>query len=509
MTATRPEQTTAVRLRAVLPEADADPLVDGITLDSRAVQPGWLYAALPGARTHGARFAQAAVEAGAVAILTDAAGAELTQGTTVPVVVVDDVRARLGEVASAIFGHPSRGLSTFGVTGTNGKTTTVALLAAGLASAGLTVGTIGTLGFHLASERIESSRSTVTTPEATDLQALLAVMAERGADAVALEVSSHALALERVGGIAFNVVAFLGLGHDHLDFHKTFEAYFEAKRKLFEPGRAATAVVWTDDEHGARIADMVRRQGTPRLITCGTRDADYIVADFRPDGRLGGRATVRRGGDDLALRLALPGRFNMIDAMVALAMLEAAGLATGDVLAGLASAQVPGRMQRAILDDAAPLTIVDFAHTPQAVSATLEALAPLGPITTVIGCGGDRDPDKRPLMGKAAAEASRLVIVTDDNPRSEDPADIRAATLAGARGGQARVLEVAGRAEAIAQALRLTERDGVVAILGKGHERGQILADKVVDFDDVGVARAAWEGLKAQTQQESREEGRP
>lgn len=496
MTSIRPSRHRGVGLQDLLPAATANPEITGATLDSRAVQPGWLYAALPGTRTHGASFAADAAAAGAAAILTDAAGAELAGGLDVPVVVVDDVRARLGDVASAVFGRPTDRLTMFGVTGTNGKTTTVALLAAGLMAAGRSVGTIGTIGFRLDGEPIQSERSTVTTPEAVDLQALLAVMEERGADSVALEVSSHALDLQRVGGIRFDVTGFLNLGHDHLDFHRTQSAYFEAKARLFEPGRSEAAVVWTDDPHGREIAGRIGEDGSTRLVTVGTADADYVVADARPHGRLGGEATIRRGGEELRLELGLPGFHNMIDGAVALAMLEAAGVPADHALSGLASAQVPGRMQRAVLDEDAPLIIVDFAHTPQAVRGTLESLARLGPVTTVLGCGGDRDPEKRPLMGAAAAELSRLVVVTDDNPRTEDPAAIRAATLAGARGGPAEVVEVPGRAEAIELAIARTGRDGVVAILGKGHEQGQIFADRVVDFDDVAVARRSWARIR-------------
>ncbi len=496
MTSIRPSRHRGVGLQALLPEATANPEITGVTLDSRAVQPGWLYAALPGTRTHGARFAADAAAAGAAAILTDADGAALAGGLGVPVVIVDDVRARMGDVASEVFGRPTDRLTMFGVTGTNGKTTTVALLAAGLMGAGRSVGTIGTIGFRLNGEAIQSGRSTVTTPEAVDLQALLAVMEERGADSVALEVSSHALDLQRVGGIRFDVTGFLNLGHDHLDFHHTQAAYFEAKAKLFEPGRSEAAVVWVDDAHGREIAGRLRRDATTRLITVGTRDADYLVSDARPHGRLGGVATIGRGDEELRLELALPGFHNMIDGAVALAMLEAAGVPADAALAGLATAQVPGRMQRAVLDDDAPLIIVDFAHTPQAVRGALESLSELGPVTTVLGCGGDRDPDKRPLMGEAAAALSRLVVITDDNPRTEDPAAIRAATLAGARGGRAEVVEVPGRAEAIELAIARTGREGVVAILGKGHEQGQIFADRVVDFDDVAVARRCWGRLR-------------
>ncbi|NLE96970.1 MAG: UDP-N-acetylmuramoyl-L-alanyl-D-glutamate--2,6-diaminopimelate ligase [Propionibacterium sp.] len=499
MNAIRPGVVEGLGLQELLPGAPANPRITGLTLDSRTVREGWLYAALPGSRAHGAQFAPAAVAAGAAAILTDADGARQLPDVSVPVVVADDLRARLGPVASALFGRPSEALTMFGVTGTNGKTTTVALLEAGLMAAGRSVGTIGTIGFRMDGEAIESARSTVTTPEAFDLHALLATMRERGADSVALEVSSHALEMERVGSIRFDVAAFLNLGHDHLDFHGTQSDYFEAKARLFAPGVADASVVWTDDEHGREIARRVRAHGSSRLITVGTGDADYVLSDARPAGRLGAEATVTRGGGSVRLELALPGFHNMIDGVVALAMLEAVGVGTDDALAGLARAQVAGRMERAVLDDDAPLIIVDFAHTPQAVRGTLESLATLGPLTTVLGCGGDRDQAKRPAMGEAAAALSDLLIVTDDNPRTEDPAASRAAVLEGAGGHRAEVTETADRAEAIAEAIGRTGRDGVVAILGKGHERGQILADRVVDFDDVAVARQQWARLRGGT----------
>ncbi len=486
----------AVSLRQLLPEAAADVAIAGITLDSRNVHPGWLYAALPGQRTHGARFVGQAVASGAAAVLTDADGAAIVGDIDVPLVVADNARRTLGDAAAAFYGYPTEHLTAFGVTGTNGKTTTVALIAQALRSLGSSVGTIGTLGARLDDVALEAHSTTVTTPEATDLQQQLAAMLERGASAVAMEVSSHALALERVQGMHFDVVGFTNLGQDHLDYHHTLENYFAAKRKLFEPGRADAAVIWIDDERGVELAEQVRAQGAMRLTTVGTRDADWILSDVIPHGRLGTRGTVRRGGRKLTVELALPGMHNMVDAVLALAMLEAAGFDAERAVEGLRQAQVPGRMQRAILDDAAPLVFVDFAHTPQAVEAAVEELAQLGPLTTVVGCGGDRDPVKRPLIGAAAARHSSQVVITDDNPRTEDPAAIRAATLEGAHGHGAEVVEVAGRADAIAYALAHTERDGVVAILGKGHEQGQILADRVVDFDDVEVARDAWAKLQ-------------
>ncbi len=474
-----------------------DVAVTGVTLDSRAVRPGWLYVALPGATTHGALFAAQALDAGAAAVLTDddAPLAELP----VPVLRSPEPRHAAAVAASRVFGEPSRHLAMFGVTGTNGKTTTVALLEAGLAAAGRVPGTVGTIGFRLAGQELRSGRSTVTTPESPDLQAMLAAMRERGADAVALEVSSHALALQRVDAVAFDVTAFLNLGRDHLDFHTDLDDYFEAKARLFEPGRSPVAVVWVDDPKGREIAARVARDPGTRLVTVGTGpDTDYVLRDYEAVGSLGGRATLTRDGGDVPLEIALPGVHNMIDAAVAFAMLEAAGIAAPDALTGLRHAQVPGRMQRVDLGPGAPTVVVDFAHTPQAVGAAVDALAAFPRVISVLGCGGDRDPDKRPGMGAAASRGSDLTVITDDNPRTEDPARIRAQTLAGALEGRrpgAEVIEVAGRRAAIETALRAARPDSVVAILGKGHERGQILADRVVDFDDVEEATRAWRRL--------------
>ena len=479
-------------------DTDARTAVTGITLDSRAVEDGWLYVALPGSRAHGASFAAAAIDAGAVAVLTDDAGRDLIGPSLVPVVAALDAREAMAVVAARLFGEPGREMTMLGVTGTNGKTTTVALLQGGLLAAGVPTGTIGTIGFRLGTEELRSSRSTVTTPESPDLQALLAVMQQRGAQAVALEVSSHAMALDRVDAIAFDAVGFLNLGRDHLDFHATMEDYFEAKAKLFEPGRAAVSVIWVDDEHGRELAGRVAAHGQSRLITVGTGvGVDYRLSDYMPEEPLGGVASLTRDSERLELRLTLPGSYNMIDAAVAFAMLEAVGVPADAALRGLATAQVPGRMQRVPLGEGAPLVVVDFAHTPQAVEAALESLSGHGEVICVLGCGGDRDPEKRPGMGAAAARGSDLVIITDDNPRTEDPAAIRAQALAGAREAAAgETLEVAGRRAAIEEAIRRAGPGSVVAILGKGHERGQILADRTVDFDDVAEATLAWRRLE-------------
>lgn len=477
-------------------DTDARVQISGITLDSRDVTPGAIYVALPGSRAHGAEFAARAVGAGAVAVLTDEAGSERSRATGVPVLVSDSLRQDMSLLSARVFDEPAGRLALLGVTGTNGKTTTVALLEAGLAAAGVRVGTIGTVGFRLDGVAVPSDRGTVTTPEAPDLQALLAVMADRGAEAVALEVSSHAMALQRVHGVEFDVVAFLNLGHDHLDFHADLDEYFEAKAALFTPAHASRAVVWVDDPKGAEVAARALTSGMDVVTVGSTPGCDYQLVDHHPVPPLGGRSTVLRDGEQLELVIGLPGRHNMIDAVLALAMLELGGHEASAVLRGLAQAQVPGRMQALSLPPEAPTVIIDFAHTPQAVAATLDALREsFDHVVTVIGCGGDRDAAKRPGMGRAAALRSDVVIITDDNPRTEDPAAIRAATLAGAleAGSGAHVEEVAGRRAAISAALAAAGRSSVVAILGKGHEQGQHVGDQVFPFDDAVEARSAWD----------------
>lgn len=497
MTAIRPDTTTAINLAEMLAglPVTGDPeevCVTGVRHDSREVLPGELYIALPGGRFHGAQFASQAVSQGAAAILTDPAGAAQIAGTQVPVLVTDSLRPVMAAVSARVFGSPAESLQLFGVTGTNGKTTTVALLEAALTTAGHRVGTIGTLGFRIGGEPLASGRSTVTTPDSPDLQALLAVMRERDADAVAIEVSSHAMTLARVDAIRFTVTAFLNLGRDHLDFHPSLADYFEAKAALFVPERTRAAVVWIDDEHGRELARRAVGTGLP-CATVGTRsEADYHILGYEALRPLGGRVRLVTSSGPVELELGIPGWHNMIDAAMAFAMLESAGIPAAEALAGLRKAQVPGRMHVVDLPEGAPTVIVDFAHTPQAVTATLEALQGFRQVITVIGCGGDRDAAKRPLMGRAAAELSDLVIITDDNPRTEDPAQIRAAVLAGSRGYRAEVMESAERGQAIALALAKGKRDSVVAILGKGHEQGQQIGDRVVAFDDAVVAQAAW-----------------
>jgi UDP-N-acetylmuramoyl-L-alanyl-D-glutamate--2,6-diaminopimelate ligase len=472
------------------------PLITGVTLASDDVRPGDLYAALPGARTHGARFAADAAARGAVAVLTDRDGLLDAAATRLPVCVVDDPRAVLGAVADRVYGEPTGRLTVIGITGTNGKTTTAYLVEAGLAAAGLGTGLIGTVQTRTRGRAADGTPtitevpSVRTTPEAPALHALLAAMAESGVSAVVMEVSSHALVLGRVGGIRFAAAGFTNLGRDHLDFHGDLEEYFRAKALLFD-GRAAAEVVAVDDEGGRRLAGL--RPDAVTVATAGPADwwADDVTA--APDG--GSTFTLHApDGRTWPARLRLPGAFNVANAVLAVALLDRAGVPVGTALAGLAETVVPGRMEP--VDAGQPfVVVVDYAHTPDAVSTALAALrgATSGRLITVLGCGGDRDPGKRPGMGIAAASGSDVLVVTDDNPRSEDPAVIRAAMLAGVRevpeDRRAEVHEIPGRRAALAAAIALARPGDTLLVAGKGHETGQEIDGTVHPFDDREVLR--------------------
>lgn len=470
-------------------------VVHGVTLDSRQVRPGDLYAALPGARAHGADFAAQAAAAGAVAAVTDPAGVQRVGGAGLPALVVPDPRAVLGALAADVYGRPAADLLLLGVTGTNGKTTTVHLLDAALRAAGRRTGLVGTVEVRVGDERVPSSR---TTPESPDVHALLAVMRERGVTACSMEVSSHALALHRVDGVVYDVAAFTNLSQDHLDFHRDMADYYAAKATLFTPARSRRGVVCVDDEWGRRLA----RQAAVPVVTVTTRpdaDADWTAGPGQPDPSGTTTAFTLRHRDGRRHRLVspLPGDFNVANTALAFVVLLEAGLDPEAAAAGLAGAPgVPGRMEPVRTGaPGEPLALVDYAHTPDALAAALRALRPATPgrLVVVLGAGGDRDPGKRPAMGEAAARGADLVVVTDDNPRSEDPATIRAAVLQGARAaGGADVLEVPDRAEAVAVALAATTGpQDTVLLAGKGHESGQEVDGTVHPFDDRVVLRAA------------------
>jgi UDP-N-acetylmuramoyl-L-alanyl-D-glutamate--2,6-diaminopimelate ligase len=444
------------------------------------VQPGDLYAALPGSRAHGADFADQAAAAGAVAVLTDAAGAERV--ADLPVLVADRPRDVLGAVASWVHGDPSSALTVLGVTGTNGKTTTAFLLDAGLRAAGHVTGLVGTVLTRVGDETVPSER---TTPEATDLHALFAVMRERGVTAVAMEVSSHALALGRVDGVRFDASVFTNLSQDHLDFHADMEEYFRAKASLFTPGRSSCGVVNADDEAGQRLL------ADPQVpLTSYGEQGEFSAED--PQLRSDGSAFVLVGpGVRAEAAVQLPGAFNLSNALAALACLVTAGVPVDAAVRGVAQLPgVPGRMER--VDEGQPFTaLVDYAHTPDAVTTLLRAVREVTPgrVIVVLGCGGDRDRGKRPLMGRAAVEGADVAVLTSDNPRSEDPLAI----LAEMAQPDAR-LEPDRRA-AIGLAVRLARPGDTVVVAGKGHESGQDVAGVVTPFDDRVVLREALAAL--------------
>jgi len=498
-----PLSTLATQVGAVPAEGSGVPdlRITGVTLRAQDVQSGDLFAALSGASTHGARYLGDAIERGAVAVLTDAAGvaqiADQDHGpAAVPVLVHPEPRSVLGELAATVYDHPSRRLAVVGVTGTSGKTTTTYLIEAGLRAAGRTVGLIGTVGLRINGADIPSA---LTTPEAPAVQALLAVMAERGVDTVVMEVSSHALTLGRVDGVHFAVGAFTNLSRDHLDFHPTMEDYFEAKARLFDPAsplRATRAVVCVDDDAGRLMAD---RADAPVTVSAQGRSADWRAAHVTADGGEQDFTAIDPAGVHHRVGVSLPGEYNIANCLVALAIMDVLGVSPEQASAGLRDTRVPGRLEQ--IDRGQDfLALVDYAHKPGALGAVLQSLRrPDSRLVVVFGAGGDRDPGKRAPMGRIAAELADLVIVTDDNPRSEDPAAIRREILAGTAeaGGAARVLEIGDRREAIDHAVGWATAGDVVVIAGKGHETGQTRAGRTQPFDDRVELASAIEALEA------------
>lgn len=467
--------------------------VTGITHDSRAVRPGDVYAALPGARLHGADFVAQAAGLGAAAVLTDPAGAERAAATGLPVLVTENPRGRMGELAAEIYGRPGADLLQIGITGTSGKTTTAYLIEGGFRGAGRSTGLIGTVETRIGDERIKSER---TTPEATDLQALFAVMRERGVDAVTMEVSSHALVLGRVDGCVFDVAVFNNLSPEHMEFHSGMEDYFAAKAQLFTPERSRRGVVNFDDEYGRRL---ITGASVPVVTFSaeGHLDADWRAEDVEV-GPLGSTFTVvGPKGERINARAPLPGPFNVANTLAAIVTLAVAGVDPQTAADGVAAVPgVPGRLER--VDAGQPyLALVDYAHKTDAVESVLRSLRKVteGKLHIVLGCGGDRDTTKRGPMGAAAARLADTAVLTSDNPRSEDPLAILTAMLSGAAEvpvhERGEVLVDADRAAAIATAVARARPGDTVLIAGKGHEQGQDIHGVVRPFDDRTVLRAA------------------
>ena len=473
--------------------------LSGLTLDSRSVKPGDLYVALPGARVHGAAFCADAVAAGAVAVLTDPDGRARAVASGVPVFVLADPRGKLGEIACWVYGDPSGRLRLIGVTGTSGKTTSTYLIEAGLRAAGHKTGLVGGVELRVGDECLASS---LTTPEAPDLQALFAVMVERGVTAAAMEVSSHSLALGRVGGTAFDVAVFTNLSQDHLDFHADLEDYFRAKASLFMPsygrgGCPPAGVVNVDDKYGRRLAKSAPVPVTT-FSAAGQDDADWRATDVRSGADGSTFRVIGPGGVEADVSVGLAGVFNVANALGALVALVEAGVRLEDAVAGVGACPgVPGRLERVPAPGLGVTAFVDYSHKPGAVEAVLHSLRPVtqGNLIIVLGCGGDRDRAKRPMMGAAAASLADVAILTSDNPRSEDPLAILAAMLDGVLGvpvaERGRVIIEPDRAAAIGQAVALAAPGDVIVVAGKGHETGQYVGSAVLPFDDRQVTAAA------------------
>jgi UDP-N-acetylmuramoyl-L-alanyl-D-glutamate--2,6-diaminopimelate ligase len=468
----------------------ADPEITNLTCDSREARDGSVFFALSGHRAHGASFAQEAVRSGASVIVTDEPGARLFAETRspesltgVPVLVLSTPRASMAALASAFHGFPARSMTMVGVTGTNGKTTVTYLVQAALQAANLPCGIVGTLGTYFESWGTRAHPR--TTPEATDLQRILADLRRDGAVAVAMEVSSIAVREQRVDGIEFDVMGFTGLSHDHLDYHGTMDAYFEAKAEMFTSGRCKAGVVVVDQPWGQRLAT---RSVIP-ITTVSTRPD--IDATWRAQ-RTGDGIRIE-GPQTAFLNLPVATEFAIANTTLAIAIAHSLGVPAQLAADALAVASVPGRMEVVASVDGCDF-IVDYAHTPDAIDRVVSAAVDshrnrrsgsdvVGRVLVVIGAGGDRDPGKRSAMGRAASQAD-VVIVTDDNPRTEDPAQIRSTVRHGAEAGRANVLEIAPREEAIARVVAEARPGDVVLVLGKGHEATQEIDGRVVAFDD-------------------------
>ena len=472
-------------------EADlAKVLITGITHSDSDVQAGDLFIALPGAKRHGAEFAANAQKQGAVAVVTDAAGAKLISG--IPVLVVANPRLVAGRIAALFYGEPMRDLSGVAITGTNGKTTVSTLLYQIFEAAHRDCGLIGTVETRIGSEVIASKR---TTPEATDLQALAAVMKERHMRHLVIEASSHAMTMHRLEGAHFAIAAFTNLTQDHLDFHGDMESYFLAKASLFDFSFADLACINIDDAYGARLATA-----TELLVLTVSRFNPQAIWHFIEIDSQSKRVQLKiRGAAGILIETStsLRGGYNFDNLLMAIAIAVELGVDPIDIAAIVPNIiGAAGRLEEiAVGQDFTAL--VDYAHTPDAVSNVLSSIREItsGKVIAVLGCGGDRDPMKRPLMGQALSANSDIAIFTSDNPRSENPDAILQAMTAGIEIAQPSQ-RINDRAEAIAYAVSLAGAGDTVAVLGKGHELGQEINGKTLDFDDRVVLAKAIEAKR-------------
>jgi UDP-N-acetylmuramoyl-L-alanyl-D-glutamate--2,6-diaminopimelate ligase len=454
-----------------LVRGDSGIVVTGISQDSREIQTGDLFCCVRGQKFDGREFISMAIRNGAVAILVEERISDIPEH--IAQIEVEDVREAMGPLASAAFGFPSKSLSIVGITGTNGKTTTAAILASILRVSGRTIEIIGTLsGVH-------------TTPEAIDLQAMLARFVDTGVDSVVMEVSSHALAQYRVNGIVFDLAIFTNLGHDHLDFHGTQEDYFAAKARLFHPTLALHGVVNVDDPHGQLLLDV----GAIPITAFSVTDASDVSI---------GIDKVSFNWHNIAISVPIGGSYSVVNAIAAAAAAEVLKISATNIERGCASVDaVPGRFE-AVPNDQGFEVIVDFAHTAEGLEGILSSVRTLtqGRILLVFGCGGERDAAKRPRMGAVAAALADVVIVTSDNPRGEDPEAIISEVMAEISGSKADVRAIVNRADAIESAIIDARRGDIVVVAGKGHEKTQEINGVLIPFSDVETATLALQNRK-------------
>ncbi len=491
--------------------SSAQTTVTGVTVASNDAAPGDLFIGIPGAVKHGARFAADAVANGASAIVTDAAGLEFAQNLGVPVLLVEEPRTVAGPIANVVYDSPSRDIVTLAVTGTNGKTTTSHFIAAALEAGLGSVGLFGTIELRLGDARVDSSR---TTLEAPVQHRLMAVARELGVASVVTEASSHGISLHRLADIQFDVAVFTNLQHDHLDFHGTMDDYFAVKASLFSPEISQRGVAVIDDEWGLRLAQTAQIP-VSTVSTHPTDDSpEALAADWRvlsyELGLDGGVSSFELRDPDGGVHTAycpIPGVVNITNAATAIAAAVAAGVEVETAVKAIGCApMVPGRMQR-IIDrgHGLPLCLVDYAHTPEALEYALGAVRPItaGKLVLVFGSDGDRDQEKRPELGEVAARLADVLVVTDENPRSEDPATIRAAVLDGVRSVRPDLHDVTeittSRADALRQAVAMCREGDTVIVTGKGHELTQEIAGVFHDYNDADVYRAIARGAGVPT----------
>ena len=481
--------------RSALEAPGLDVPCTGVVYDSRAVRPGSVFVALRGLRADGVAFVPQAVAAGAVAVVAAAGVAPLAGAAWVP---VEDARLALALLAAEFNGHPSRAMRVVGITGTNGKTTTAYLVRAILEAAGIKSGLMGTVSYRIGDREVEASR---TTPEAPEVQGFLREMLDEACGACVMEVSSHALALRRVDGLRFAAGIFTNLTRDHLDFHGSMESYFTAKRRLFEMlPPTAPAVVNIDDPRGGLLAEI---SGTPVTYAIGkTADVTPGPLSFTLEGL---KFDVRTPQGVVPVTSTLVGRPNVYNILAAAGVTAAMGIPLDAIQKGIARLKgVPGRFEVVSRPKDDITVIVDYAHTDDALRNLLETARPMATrrLITVFGAGGDRDRTKRPLMGMVAARLSDVVVITSDNPRGEDPAQIIEEVMRGAepeaRQSNAHALTVVDRRDAIRRAVAEAAAGDVVLIAGKGHEKTQTIGGTTFPFDDVAEAREAL-GTRRQT----------